>query len=162
MAESLASSLHICQGDLNIHIVKAMNAEWWVLTECSEQSEQNVDVPLCWQILSLNDLGVHWWAILRFLEEYTPLRFRDILLIFLWTQRVFPPNTSHTCCQLRLWSFLLKLFGLVSPQERWATFTRKSTCQRTTAALQHYCKNKSEGCVSMCMYVCICLMKRYL
>lgn len=89
VAESLASSLHICQGDLNIHIVKAVNAGWWALTECSEQSEQNIDVSLCWQILSLNDLVVHWWAILRFLQEHTPLQFSDILLMFLWTQREF-------------------------------------------------------------------------
>lgn len=163
MAESLASSLRICRGDLKIYIVKAMNAEWRVLTEPSEWSEQNVDVSLCWQILSLNDLGVHWWNSLRLLQRYTPLRFRDILLVFLWTQRiVFLPNAGHTCCQLRLWSLLLKLFGLITPQERWATFGRKKHLQKDKVSSATALLEKQVIRVCVYVYVCICLMKRYL
>lgn len=106
MAENLASDFHRLPGWFKN--VYSQSYECWMMGTYrtqSEWSEQNADVPLCWQILSLNDLGVHWWNILRLLQQYTPLRFGGILIIFLWRQRIaFLPNSGHTCCQLRLWN----------------------------------------------------------
>lgn len=55
------------------------------------------------------------------------------------------PISVCTICLLILWSFLLKLFGLIAPQERWAMFIRKSTHQRMKLTQQQCsCLNKSK------------------
>lgn len=85
-----------------------------------------------WRLLLLTDfVSVTLACTVEALWEYfMPLQSRDILLIFLWTQRIgFLPIAGHKCCKL-MWSFLLKLFGLIAPRERQAPFTKKKLLPR--------------------------------